>query len=87
MNFTEIAQNRQSCRNFDNTKCVEQEKLDAILNAARLSPSACNGQPYHITVCTGDAAQKVARATQRLPTATVNDGQSLWKAIFVPAAI
>ena len=66
MNFTKIAQNRQSCRNFDNTRCVEQEKLDAILNVARLSPSACNGQPYHITVCTGDAAQKVARATQSM---------------------
>ena len=64
MNFTEIAQNRQSCRKYDSTKTVEQEKLDAILNAARLSPSACNGQPYHITVCTGDTAQAVAKATQ-----------------------
>lgn len=64
MNFTEIAQNRQSCRKYDSTKTVEQEKLDAILNVARLSPSACNGQPYHITVCTGDTAQAVAKATQ-----------------------
>ena len=66
MNLTEIAQKRQSCRNFDSAKFVEQEKLDAILNSARISPSACNGQPYHITVCTGDAAQKVARATQSM---------------------
>ena len=66
MNFTEIAQNRQSCRSYDSTREVEQEKLDAILNSARLAPSACNGQPYHITVCTGDAAQKVARATQSM---------------------
>ena len=64
MNFTEIAQNRQSCRKYDSTKAVEQEKLDAILNAARLSPSACNGQPYHVTVCTGDTAAAVAKATQ-----------------------
>ena len=64
MNFTEIAQNRQSCRKYDSTKAVEQEKIDAILNAARLSPSACNGQPYHITVCTGDTAAAVAKATQ-----------------------
>lgn len=64
MNFTQIAQNRQSCRKYDSTKAVEQEKLDAILNVARLSPSACNGQPYHITVCTGDTAQAVAKATQ-----------------------
>ena len=64
MNFTEIAQNRQSCRKYDSTKAVEQEKIDAILNAARLSPSACNGQPYHITVCTGDTAAAVSKATQ-----------------------
>ena len=64
MNFTEIAENRQSCRNYDRERPVEREKLDAILNAARLAPSACNGQPYHITVCHGDAAEKVARATE-----------------------
>ncbi len=64
MNFSEIATFRQSCRNFDNTKQVEQEKLNAILNSARLAPSACNGQPYHITVCVGDTAKEVAKATQ-----------------------
>ena len=63
MNFTEIATNRQSCRSFDNTRAVEQEKLDAILNSARLSPSACNGQPYFLTVCKGETALKVAKAT------------------------
>ena len=63
MNFTEIATNRQSCRSFDNTRAVEQEKLDAILNSASLSPSACNGQPYFLTVCKGETALKVAKAT------------------------
>lgn len=66
MNFTEIATARQSCRNFDNTREIEQEKLSAILESARIAPSACNGQPYHITVCTGDSARKVARATQSM---------------------
>ena len=64
MNFTEIAKTRQSCRNFDSTKLVESEKLDAILESARIAPSACNGQPYHITVCTGESANAVAKATQ-----------------------
>ena len=64
MNFTEIAENRQSCRSYDPERTVEKEKLDAILAAARLAPSACNGQPYFITVCRGDAAKKVAKATQ-----------------------
>ncbi len=66
MNFLEIAENRQSCRKYDKTREVETEKLDAILNVARLSPSACNGQPYKITVCTGETAKKVAKATQSM---------------------
>ena len=57
MNFLEIAKSRQSCRNYNSEKEVEGEKLDAILEAARLAPSACNGQPYHFTVCTGDVAK------------------------------
>lgn len=64
MNFTEIAENRQSCRNYDPNRGVEQEKLDRVLASARLSPSACNGQPYLITVCKGEAAKKVAKSTQ-----------------------
>ena len=64
MNFGEIATNRQSCRNYDSSRAIEQEKLDAILTSARLAPSACNGQPYHITVCAGYTAKAVARATQ-----------------------
>ena len=64
MNFLEIAALRQSCRSYDETKAVEPEKLDAVLEALRLSPSACNGQPYHVTVCRGHAAKDVAAATQ-----------------------
>lgn len=66
MNFSEIANLRQSCRKYDSTRVVEPEKLGAILNVARLSPSACNGQPYKITVCKGDAAKQVAKATQSM---------------------
>ena len=62
MNFTEIALARQSCRAYDETRPVEWEKLAAILEAARLAPSACNGQPYHFTVCSGDTAKAVAKA-------------------------
>ena len=64
MNFTEIAKTRQSCRKYNKDKAVENEKITAIVEAARLSPSACNGQPYFITVCRGEAAKKVAKATQ-----------------------
>ena len=62
MNFTDIAQTRQSCRSYDPARPVEDEKLAAILASARLSPSACNGQPYHLTVCRGEAADAVAKA-------------------------
>lgn len=64
MDFLEIANARQSNRAYDPGREVEKEKLDAILEAVRLAPSACNGQPYHITVCTGEHAKAVAAATQ-----------------------
>ena len=63
MDFLSIARARQSGRNYDPSRPVEQEKLEAILEAARLAPSACNGQPYHLTVCRGEAARQVAEAT------------------------
>ncbi|MBQ6947380.1 MAG: nitroreductase family protein [Clostridia bacterium] len=63
MNFDELIVTRQSCRKYDKTKTVEEEKLQAVLEAARLAPSACNGQPYLLTVCKGKTAQKVAAAT------------------------
>ena len=63
MNFTEIAEMRQSCRSYDASRPVEQEKLDAVLRAVQLAPSACNGQPYHLTVCRGEAATAAAKAT------------------------
>ena len=62
MNFTEIAKLRQSCRSYDENHSVEEEKLSAVLEAARLAPSACNGQPYHFTVCRGENAKAAAKA-------------------------
>lgn len=65
MDFLEIAQTRQSCRSYAQTP-VEQEKLDAVLEALRLAPSACNGQPYFVTVCRGETAKAVAAACQSM---------------------
>ena len=64
MDFLEIANARQSCRSYDEARPVENEKLDKILEAARLAPSACNGQPYLLTVCTGEKAKEVALLTR-----------------------
>ena len=64
MDFLEIANTRQSCRSYDETRAVEPEKLQRVLEAARIAPSACNGQPYILTVCTGEKAKEVALLTR-----------------------
>ena len=62
MDFSALTKLRQSCRAYNPEKAVEREKLDAILEAFRLSPSACNAQPYHLTVVTGEKKKEVAKA-------------------------
>ncbi len=64
MDFLEIANARQSCRSYEEDRAVEPEKLQKVLEAARLAPSACNGQPYLLTVCTGEKAREVALLTR-----------------------
>lgn len=64
MDFKELIRLRQSCRSYDELRPVEDEKLQYILQATQLAPSACNGQPYHLTVCRGEKAAEVAKATQ-----------------------
>ena len=66
MNFNEIAKSRYSCRSYDSERVVEDEKIRAILESTVLSPSACNSQPYHFTVCKGEKAKEVAKATQSM---------------------
>ena len=66
MDFSEIVHKRQACRSYDSARDVEPEKVTAILEAARLAPSGCNGQPYHFTVCRGETALAVAQATAGL---------------------
>lgn len=63
MDFLTIAKTRQSCRSYDENRPVEEEKLQAVLEAVRLAPSACNGQPYRLTICRGQTAKAVAAAT------------------------
>ena len=64
MDFLEIANTRQACRSYDPERGVEREKLEKVLEAARLAPSACNAQPYFITVCTGEKKELVAETTR-----------------------
>lgn len=64
MEFLELARNRYSCRSFDN-KTVEQEKIDKILEAARISPTGRNWQPQRILVLTDkEQLEKLSECTQ-----------------------
>ena len=49
MSFLELAQKRYSCRKFSDKK-IEQEKIDKILEAGRLAPTAVNFQSQRIFV-------------------------------------
>ena len=52
MDFMETVKNRYSCKKFDG-RPVPQDKLDAILEAGRLAPTAKNLQEQHIYECIG----------------------------------
>ena len=63
MDFLELVNKRQSTRGFDTERQVEAEKIARIVEAARLSPSACNAQPWHfIVVDDPELKNKVADA-------------------------
>lgn len=47
--FLALNLRRRSVRWFEQ-RSVEPEKLDMMVNAARLAPSACNRQPYHFFI-------------------------------------
>ena len=63
MNFLELAKERYSCRMFSDKK-VEQEKIDKIINAAMIAPTAINAQPFKIWIIQKEPdIKKVAEAT------------------------
>ncbi len=63
MDFAELMQVRQSVRSYLD-KSIEKWKLDKLIEAVRLSPSASNSQPWKlILVDEPDLKTKVARAT------------------------
>lgn len=64
MDFLELTRQRYSERFFDSTKMVEKEKIDRILEAARLSPTAANKQPQRLYVLKNkEALQKAQSAS------------------------
>jgi nitroreductase len=62
----ETITSRQSDRRYSD-KLVEKEKLGRILEAGRMSPSACNAQPWKFIVVTDPGLlKKVARAASAM---------------------
>ena len=55
MNFLELAKARYSCRKMSD-KPVEQKKLNQIIEAGIVAPTAKNLQPYKIWVVNSEAA-------------------------------
>ena len=63
MEFKEVVQKRFSCRKYS-AKAIEREKLDAVLEAGRLAPTAKNLQEQHIYVVQSEEAlAKIDRVT------------------------
>lgn len=61
--FLELVQSRQSDRSYLD-KPVEKEKIERILEVARLAPSACNAQPWKFIVVTNpEKRMQIADAT------------------------
>ena len=94
MDFFEVIKNRRSIRKYQD-KSVEKEKLQKVLEAARLAPSAMNRQPYQLFVVTSKAvlAKLDSACNQRweAPIMIVmvsspkeawvrDDGEEFWKA-------
>lgn len=64
MDFTTLCNTRASVREYEKTP-IEEEKLSAVLEAARLAPSACNKQPWKFYVLkSAEAIEKAAECHQ-----------------------
>ena len=84
MTFLELAKARYSVRKFK-ADAVEAEKLDAILEAGHVAPTACNNQPQRIFVVKSEEMRarlsEVCRFTFGAPVVLVvgYDKERDWK--------
>lgn len=56
MTFLELAKERYSVRKYKDQP-VEQEKIDLILEASKVAPTACNKQPQKVYVAKSEEAR------------------------------
>ncbi len=83
MRFIDLAKKRYSARSYQN-RAVEPDKLNEILEAGRVAPTACNNQPQRIIVVQspkGLVKIKKAYKTFGAPLALIvcANHQSSWK--------
>ena len=64
MEFNTVLQRRYSCRAFSPTP-VEQEKVDRILEAGRIAPTAVNKQPVHLWAISNPATLEAIKGVTR----------------------
>ena len=96
MDVFEAIQKRRSIRNYEST-AVPKEKLEKILEAARLAPSAGNRQPRHFIVVTDEEKRKAlsggmfAKFLKKTPLVIVACGDEKkspnWYAVDVTIAV
>ncbi len=65
MDFIELAKSRYSCRKFSE-RVVETDKLNAVLEAGRLAPTATNAQPVSVLVLKSEESLNKLRALTRM---------------------
>ena len=89
MKFLELVKDRYSVRSFKKDP-IEKEKLDAIIEAGRVAPTACNNQPQKIYIVKSEDKLKklseVCRFTFGAPTVLViaYDKDRDWKNKLMP---
>ncbi|KAK2946706.1 putative nitroreductase family protein [Blattamonas nauphoetae] len=65
MDFLSLAQQRSSCRNFDQARPVPRDLIDKVMEAGRLAPSGKNTQPWHFYVITNsDKIKEMGKAME-----------------------
>lgn len=65
MEFSEVIKNRYSCKKYDSSKAVPPEKINAILEAGRVAPTAKNLQEQKIYVIQSE--QMLAKVDEATP--------------------
>ncbi len=85
--YFDLISRRESCRDYADTP-VEREKLVRCVEAARLSPSACNSQPWSYLVVTDPAlVTEVRKAVQGMGMNGFTDGVNAFAIVIEEPAM